>query len=357
MGSHMSCGICRKATKKTDCEGNPCETDADMKKFGEGLKAHIGRIIKVLESGTGEHSLSLDSLKDVTSCFLEMDQKVLDLILDSNKDIWNDPDLRELVKDYLDSSKETLRFYTGLQDSLRRANDNQLIIQNALQYLATVNPPPGEAQYRKVMEGLDEFKTAVDPFNEEFFRQFESIGARQEQILVTLAAKRKKLSIKLKKVLQIFCIIFVSTLATVLICSVVVPAVTASPVVNAMAAISSIAMRFMPELLDFLWIKYETVKERREVIDELHKRANLRIEELEKIRVSVEKLESTIDSILRSVDFCSKGNALQIVVEDIKEKQQSFKIQSDYLFDHVDRCSLNLDKARDLVFQKFDKSI
>lgn len=353
----MSGGICRKATKKTDCEGNPCKTDTDMKKFGEGLKAQIGRIIKVAESGGGKHSLSLDSLKDVTSCFLEKDQKVLDLILDSNKEIWKDPDLCELVKDYLDNSKETLRFYTGLQDSLKRAKDNQLIIQIALQHIPTENPPPGEAQYKKVMEGLEEFKTAVDPFDEEFFRQFESIGERQKQILVKLAEKRKKLDIKLKKVFQIFCIIFVSTLATVLICSVVVPALTASPVVNAMAAVSLTAMGFMPELLDFLWIKYETVKGRREVIDELHKTANLRIEELEKIRVSVVKLESTIGSILRSVDFCSKENALQIVVEDVKEKQQSFTNQSDYLFNHVDRCSLDLDKARELVLQKFEKSI
>ncbi|KAJ8541802.1 hypothetical protein K7X08_002618 [Anisodus acutangulus] len=78
-------------------------------------------------------SLSLDSLRKVTLCCLDMNQEAANFILASEKDNLKDTELLDLVKDYLESSKHIMNFCSSLEYCLDRARSSQSIILVALQ--------------------------------------------------------------------------------------------------------------------------------------------------------------------------------------------------------------------------------
>ncbi|KAI3970984.1 hypothetical protein MKX01_024631 [Papaver californicum] len=85
------------------------------------------------ESTERVRALSLDSLKKVTGCLLEMNEEVVKIILDCKQDIWKNQQLFELVEEYFENSLQTLDFCTALEKCLKKARDSQLLIHVALQ--------------------------------------------------------------------------------------------------------------------------------------------------------------------------------------------------------------------------------
>lgn len=110
-----------------------CKADKELQSFDTCLQARTSHVISTLSTGVEVRALSFDSLKEVTDCLLEMNQEVVKVILNCKKDIWNNQDLFELVKDYLENSLATLDFCAALEKGLRRARDSQLLILVALQ--------------------------------------------------------------------------------------------------------------------------------------------------------------------------------------------------------------------------------
>uniref|UniRef100_A0A0D6QUK1 Uncharacterized protein n=1 Tax=Araucaria cunninghamii TaxID=56994 RepID=A0A0D6QUK1_ARACU len=370
MGGHMSKRTGERAAPEAELEEksrftvelsayeDACRTDDDVRNFDGVLQERTGRVIHALANGVQVQSLSLESLKEVTTCLLEMDQEVVKVILEYKNDIWSTPELFELVQEYFDNSLQTLDFCTVLENCLRKARDDQLIIQIALQHFpAEGEGPPGEEECRKVIEELGNFKAAGNPFPDDFSRHFEAVYQRHIQMLEKLHARRSKLDRKLKHVRawrKISSIIFGVTFATVLICAVVAAAMAAPPVAAALGAVAAIPVGSMGKWVNSLWKKYEdTIKGQREVIRAMHVGTFIAIKDLDTIRVLVDRLDGTISSMLRSVEFCLRDrDAVMIGIEDIKKKQQSFMMEIEDLFEHVDRCSRDIRKARTLVVMK-----
>eukprot|EP01018_Ginkgo_biloba_P031920 Gb_10039 [translate_table: standard] len=337
-----------------------CKADPDVRSFDDALQARTGRVIHALANGVEVHSLSFESLKEVTSALLEMDQEVVKVLLDCKRDIWSNPDLFKLVEEYFENSLQTLDFCTMLEKCLKRARDNQLIIQVALQQIPADGGQPSELQYKKMLEELSNFRTAGSPFSEDFFEHFQSVYRRHLQMLEKLHARRSKLDKKLKSVRawrKVTNVIFAATFATVLICSVVAAAMAAPPVAAALAAATSVPLASMGKWVNSLWKKYEdAIKGQREVISAMHAGTFVAIKDLDNIRVLVDRLEIEIDSILSNIDFCL-GNqaAVQIGIEEIKRKQESFMKTMEDLGEHVDHCSRDIRLARTLVVQRIIK--
>ncbi|GLJ23193.1 hypothetical protein SUGI_0438140 [Cryptomeria japonica] len=334
-----------------------CKVDPDVKNFDNVVQARTGQVMRAVANGVQVQSLSLDSLKEVTSCLLEMDQEVVKLVLQNKEDVWKSPELFELVEEYFNNSLRTLDFCSMLENCLRKARDNQLIIQIALQHIPPGGPPPGEAQYKKILEELGNFKNAGSPFPEDFIRLFESVYTGHIQMLEKLHAKRHKLDKKMKNVKawkKVSSVIFVATFAAVLICSVVAAAIAAPPIASALAAAAAIPIGSVGKWVDNLWKKYEdTIRGQRELISSMHVGTFVALKDLDNIRVLVDHLEITISSILRSVELGLKDeDAVQVVMDDIRKKQQSFIDEIDRLSDYVDRCSRDIRQARTLVVLK-----
>ncbi|KAK1323029.1 UPF0496 protein 1 [Acorus calamus] len=302
-----------------------CQLDPDLQIFDSTLQSRTNRVIASLAGGGVEvRSLSLDSLKEVTGCLLEMNQEVVKIILDCKKDIWNNQSLFDLVEDYFESTLQTLDFCTALENTL---------------------------------DELRHFKAAGDPFTEEFFGAFKSVYEHQLSMLRKLRHRKGKLDKRIRKVevwRKVTSIIFASAFAAVLICSVVAAAVAAPPVVAAVAAAASIPLGSMGKWFNSLWKDYEAaMRGRRDVMHSMQVGTYVVIKDLDGIRVLVDRLEVQIGGLLQNAEFAlGDEEAVRFGVEEIRKKLGEFMKSVEDLGEHTDKCSRDIRRARTVVLQR-----
>lgn len=334
-----------------------CRLDRDLQTFDATLQARTNQVITSLAAGVEVKALSFDSLKEVTESLLEMNQEVVKVILECKQDIWNTPELFELVEEYFENSLKTLDFCTALERCLNRARDSQLLILVALQVFDEESGLEGGKGYVKTLEELKKFKAAGDPFTDEFIKIFQDVFSHQTSMLDKLQTKRKKLDKKLKTTQawrRISGIIFATTVAAVIICSVVAAAIAAPPVAAALAA--AVPLGSMGTWIDSLWKKYEdAVKGQKDVVLSMEIGTRIVIMDLDNIRVVIDRLEIQIDSLFGNVDFVIEEKAVKIGIEEIKKKVEVFKKNVEDLGVHTDKCIRDVQRARTVVLQRLIK--
>lgn len=335
-----------------------CKIDTDLQTFDSTLQTRTNQVINTLASGVEVRALSFESLKQVTECLLEMNQEVVKVILDCKKDIWNSQELFELVEEYFENSLQTLDFCTALEKCLKRARDSQLLILVAIQRFEEESES-GNKCYARTLQELKNFKTAGDPFTEEFFQIFQSVYKQQTSMLEKLQIRKNKLDKKLKGIhswRKVSSMIFVATFAAVLICSVVAAAIAAPPVAAALAAATSIPIGSMGKWIDSLWRNYEiALKGQKEVIGSMQAGTYVAIKDLDNIRVLIDRLEIEVESLLHTVDFAIEEEAVKIAIEDIKKKLGVFMKNVEDLGVQADNCSRDIRRARTVVLQRIIK--
>ncbi|KAM7510241.1 hypothetical protein LguiB_009116 [Lonicera macranthoides] len=338
--------------------------DSDLQSFDSSLQERTNRVISSLSVGVEVHSLSLDSLREVTESLLEVNQEVVKVILECKKDIWKNKELFNLVEDYFENSRQTLDFCTALDKCLKRARDLQLIINLAFhkfegEQREYVN---GESRnYLKTQNELKNFKDAGDPFSDEFFKLFQSVYRQQVVMLEKLQIKKSKLDKKMKSVKawrKVSMIIFAATFTAVLICSVVAAALTAPPVLTALAAAAAVPLGSMGKWINSIWKKYENeVKGQRDIIGTMQIGTYVVIKDLDSIRVLVDKLEIEMASLLQNADFgLREEDAVVIAIDEIKKKLGGFMQTIEDLIKHADKCSRDISRGRTVILQRIIKT-
>lgn len=338
-----------------------CKMDEDLMSFDTNLHARTTHVINAVAAGVEVRAMSLDSLKEVTGCLLEMNQEVVKVILECKKDIWKNQELFELVEEYFENSLKTLDFCAALEKCLKRARDSQLLMTVALQQFDEENFDAcvHGNRYMRTLEELRNFKTAGDPFTEEFFQIFQSVYRQQIMMLEKLQMQKKKLDRKLKYIhawRKVSSIIFMATFAAVLICSVVAAAMAAPPVAAALAAATSIPLGSMGKWIDSLFKNYENaVKGQKEILNSMHVGTYITIKDLDHIRVLVDRLEMDIETLLKNVDFALNEEAVKIGIEAIRKQLDGFMKNVEDLGVQADMCSRDIRRARTVVLQRIIK--
>lgn len=336
-----------------------CRVDPELQSFDTTVQERTNRVINNLAVGVEleVRSLSLESLKDFTSFFPEMNQEAVKVILNSKEDIWKNQELFDMVKDYFDSSLKTLDFCTALEKCLKRARGSQLIIQVALKHFEEEDGSDG-TNYSRTIQELKNFKSAGDPFTEEFYSLFQSVYQQQVSMFEELHRRKRKLDKKLKSLKgwrKISNIIFIATFVSVLICSVVAAAVTAPPVLTAVAAASAVPLGSMGKWFNSIWKGYENALKRpREIYNSIQMGTYITIKELEDIRVLVARLEIETESLLQNADFAitREDEAVKFAIIEIKKKVTIFMETIEDLSKHVDKCSKDIGMARAVICQR-----
>ncbi|XP_074562396.1 UPF0496 protein 1-like [Curcuma longa] len=344
-----------------------CRLDPDLQTFDTTLQQRTSRVISSLADGVEVRSLSLNSLREITTCLLDMNHEVVKVILDCKRDIWKTPDLFDLVEDYFENSLQTLDFCAALEKCLMLARDSQLIIHVALQRFAEEDAAEAEAEaepdprrkpkYAKTLEELGHFKAAADPFTEEFFRAFDAVYRQQISMLEKLQQQKTKLDKKMRSIKawrKLSSIIFAATFAAVLICSVVAAAVAAPPVAAALAAATAIPIVSAGKWIDSLLNDYNNaVKGQKEVLSSMQVGTYIAIKDLESIRVSVDRLEAEIAAALEKAEFATRGTeAMRLGMEEVRRGLESFMKSVEDLGEQADRCSRDIRRARTVVLQR-----
>ncbi|KAF8405170.1 hypothetical protein HHK36_010069 [Tetracentron sinense] len=340
-----------------------CRLDQDLQSFDSTLQARTNHVINTLAVGVEVRALSIDTLREVTGCLLEMNQEVVKIILESKKDIWKNQELFELVEEYFENSLQTMDFCTAMEKCLKRARDSQLIIQVALQQFEEEDEgdEEGGKKYLRTLEELKNFRASGDPFTEEFFNVFQLVYKQQILMLEKLRLRKSKLDKKLKSVKgwrKISNIIFAAAFASVLICSVVAAAMAAPPVAATLAAATAIPLGSMGKWVDSLWKGYEdAVKGQKGVIVSMQAGTFVAIKDLDSIRVLVGRLEIVIESLLKNADFAiGDEEAVKLGIEEIRKKLEDFMKNIEELDEHADRCSRDILRARTVVLQRIIKN-
>lgn len=346
-----------------------CQLDPDVQVFDSHLHERTTHIINSLTNNEGDegfevHSVSLDSLKQVAGCLIDMNQEVVRVILECKKDVWNNQELFGLVQDYFEYSVQTLDFFTALDKCLKRVRDRQLIIQVALlqfeEEIGNVGNVSGQNRYGKILKELKNFKEAGDPFTEEFLTMFQSVYKQQVVMFEKLQLRKHKLDKKLKSLKiyrKVSNIIFAATFVAVIICSVVAAAISAPPMVSAIAAAASAPMGGIGRWMNSLWKKYESeLKTQRELINSMQVGTYIAIKDLDSIRVLVDKLDIQVESLLANAEFAlSQEGAVATVIEEIKKKQTEFLEAIDELGEHGNKYSRDVRRARTVILQRIIK--
>uniref|UniRef100_A0ACD5TUZ9 Uncharacterized protein n=1 Tax=Avena sativa TaxID=4498 RepID=A0ACD5TUZ9_AVESA len=343
-----------------------CRHDPEVRTFDSTLQRRTSRAISTLAVGVEVRSMSLDSLREVTGCLLDMNQEVVRVILDCKKDIWKNPELFDLVEDYFESSLHTLDFCTALDKCLKRARDSQLLLHVALQRFDDEDDnaakeedaaPAPAARYARTLHELRQFKAAGDPFTDEFFEAFQAVYRQQLAMLEKLQLRKHRLDKRVKKIKawrRVSSIIFASTFAAVLICSVVAAAIAAPPVAAALAAAAAIPLGSMGKWIDSLLKGYQdALRGQKEVMSAMQVGTFIAIKDLDSIRVLINRVEMEISSMVDCIEFAERDEeAVKFGVEEIKKKLEAFMKSVEDLGEQADRCSRDIRRARTVVLQR-----
>lgn len=347
-----------------------CRYDPEVRTFDSTLQRRTSRAISTLAVGVEVRSMSLDSLREVTGCLLDMNQEVVRVILDCKKDIWKSPDLFDLVEDYFESSLQTLDFCTALDKCLKRARDSQLLLHVALQRFddeergdapegasASAAAAAPSARYARTLHELRQFKAAGDPFTDEFFEAFQAVYRQQLAMLEKLQQRKHRLDKKVKTIKawrRVSSIIFATTFAAVLICSVVAAAIAAPPVAAALAAAAAVPVGSMGKWIDSLLKGYQdALHGQKEVVSAMQVGTFIAIKDLDSIRVLINRVEMELSSMVDCVEFAERDEeAIKFGVEEIKKKLEAFMKSVEDLGEQADRCSRDIRRARTVVLQR-----
>ena len=336
-----------------------CRSDPELRTFDTTLQRRTSRAISTLAVGVEVRSLSLDSLREVTGCLLDMNQEVVRVILDCKKDIWKSPELFDLVEDYFECSLHTLDFCTALDKCLKRARDSQLLLHVALQRFDDEDDAAAapSARYARTLHELRQFKAAGDPFTDEFFAAFQAVYRQQLTMLEKLLQRKHRLDKKIKTIKswrRVSSIIFATTFAAVLICSVVAAAIAAPPVAAALAAAAAIPLGSMGKWIDSLLKGYQdALRGQKDVVSAMQVGTFIAIKDLDSIKVLINRVEVEISSMIDCVEFTERDEeAVKFGVEEIKKKLENFMKSVEDLGEQADRCSRDIRRARTVVLQR-----
>lgn len=339
-----------------------CSADPALQTFDRSVRARTTRAINSLANGGVEiHALSFDSLKEVTGCLLDMNQDVVKIIIDSKEDIWNNKDLSSLVKEYFDNSIQTLDFCAALENCLKRARRNQLMIQLAVQQFqheVQVQYGVGEKKFVKTLDELSKFKASEEPFDEEFFRKFGSLHNQQISLLKKLQEQKRKLDKKLKsskRWRRVSNALFVAAFVSVLIFSVVAAAIAAPPVITAIAGALAVPIGSLGKWCSWLWNRYEsTLKGQKELYSYAEVGTYIVIKDMDNIRVLVSRMEIEIDALLNAADFALKEQeeAVKLVIDEMKKKLDVFMETIEDLGKQADKCRREITVARKVILRR-----
>ncbi|KAL7603506.1 hypothetical protein Lser_V15G20451 [Lactuca serriola] len=333
-----------------------CRSDPDLQSLDSSLQYRTSRVINSLATGVEVRSLSLDSLREVTGSLLDMNQEVVNILIESKEDIWNNEELFSLVKDFFDLSILTLDFCTSLEDCLKNARYSLSFLQIA------INQFDGDNDYLKTLEQFKKFEALEGPFSEEFFELFQSVYKQQLSMLKKIQIQKGKVDKKLKSAKtwrKLTNMIFVITFSTVIICSVVAAAVAAPAVLTALAAAAAVPLGSMGKWVNSLWKKYETeLKGQREMISSMRMGNLIVIKDLDNIKALVDKLGIEMQGLVQNAQFAIKEDeeeAVAMAVDEMKKTVNDFAKTIDELSDHSDKCCRDVRRARLVIVQKITK--
>lgn len=332
-----------------------CKEDMEIQSFDTRMQARTSHVISTLATGVEVRSLSFDSLKAVIGSLLDMNQEVAKVILDCKKDIWKNQEMFEFVEAYFETSLKTLDFFNALKRGLQGVQINHLFILGAVQHFEEESLIQDGNGYKKTLQELKRFKDADRPFDQDFFKMFQSVYNQQKWMLDKLQRRQNKLDKKLKRIRtwrKLSSIIFMATFATLVICS-VLAATMAAPHVAAALAAATPPVGSMGKWIDSLWKNYENeIKGQTEVFSSMYVGTYVAVQDLNNIKDLIKRLDTEIRGMVKNAEYAGELGPVKIGINAIKTQLEVFKKNVEELEIQADMCSTDIRRARTVILQR-----
>ncbi|PWA92319.1 hypothetical protein CTI12_AA079820 [Artemisia annua] len=295
------------------------KSDPNLQSFDSNLQYRTSQAINSLALEVEVRSLSLNSLKEVTTSLLDMNQEVVNILIESKEDIWNNDELFVLVQDFFDLSLLTLDFCTSLQGCLKNARHSLSFINVAINHF----DKDGGGDYLGTLDYLKRFEGCEGMFSEEFFDLFHAVYARQVKMLKKLQVQKEKVDKKMRNV-------------------------------ETWRRLWS-----MGKWVNSLWKKYEMeLKGQRELINAMSWGSFIVIKDLDNIKALVDKLGVEMEGLVRNAQFAineEEQEAVGVAVDEMKTTVNDFAKTIDELSDYSDTCCRDVRNARSVIVRKITK--
>jgi len=338
-----------------------CKADPDVKKFDDELHSRTQKALSSLAASVEEpgQGASFKSLKDITVSLLEVDKEAVDVILNCKKDVWQNKALKELVKDYFDTSLNAVDFCGELQKCIHRTRDRQLYIQVALKHMPAEDDPT-QVNCEVVLQELKGFAKAADPFLDDFNEQFKKVHESHLVMQKKLELKKMKLDNKLSGVrgwLKVSNVILAANCTSVILCGLVSDVVAAAPEVAAdLAAETTKHIATTGTWLRPFCSRYLRMKAKKQIVEDAFRGNYVAIQDLNNIKASVDRLENEIAAIVRNIRFGEERQhdpfSLQVAVVAIGWKQAAFIKLLEELQETVSSSHNRISRARGVVLER-----
>lgn len=345
-----------------------CLMDPNIRTMDIGVQERTIRVLSTLNSSDlSKKRLSLEALAEITGSFVDMNRDLVNVFLDTKLDIWKNPDLSRLVREYFDNTDQTLEFCTVLEKCLKKAMDGVVGAQITLNCFKEedndVASSGVDRKYNRTLEELRRFSTVIggggeEIFSDEFFKLFESVRNKHVAMLDGLGRLRQKLGKKLastKTWRKVTSAIFIVSVIAILICSVVAASLAAPPVAAALAAATSVPIGSLGKWVDSCWKSYDkAIKDQDKVVGGMQIGGLIVETDLENIKMLVDGMKNQIENLVAAAEFGLQGDedAVRLSAEEIKRKVEEFREDVENLRKRCDRCIDDTRKARTVILKK-----
>ncbi|PQQ20907.1 UPF0496 protein [Prunus yedoensis var. nudiflora] len=367
--------ICDKDAGLLRGHEEDCKHDEDMQSFDTNLKARTTELISSLASSG---AISTEYLKDVVNYVTVWNQTTVDSILQLEKDIRaegkkgvkgkqskkskrKNSRFQTVVDKYEDSSQEMLDLLSELDKFVKSACNSHSSIETVVQEYFDKQENPNDSgtsstthdHCKRISEKLKNIKAAAhNSLAETLLQKFEALITMHQQLLENLTVQKEKLGKKQQTAhawRKATNMLFISSVAAMLLWSVAAAAVLASPTTVALAAAIAASTGALMEGQHWIvsWLKEweNDLKKEENQVDEMHENTRLAFTELNNINKAVNE----IDVLLGQPDSAIAEEQINVTMKDIQKKLEPFMTKIEGLKGDVDKCRIELMNTRDAV--------
>ncbi|XP_059670757.1 UPF0496 protein 1-like [Cornus florida] len=332
--------------------------EPDLQEFDAALRQSTSGLLSSFSlSDDGKVSpLTLKSFETLTSYYKFSHQHVVELFDKCKDDILKDDEFFDVVKEFFDSSVLVLELCIAMENCLIQFQKEKLKLSSAMEQFGQEHEK-GEKIYHKTLKALHDFSKIGNPFNKDFSSLLESVCEKYLMMLENLVCKKKKLDKKLKDTkswITFSNVIFGITFGSIFVCSFVVIACAAPPMVGALTGAFKDVFSPTGGWMDNLWKKYKDELEARSMISPMKFDTEVVLFELGCIKTRVSQLSSAMESLVGDA-MKGDGEVAESIIL-IKDRIEVFSEEIGGLKEHILNCHHDISAGRNNLAIKNEKN-
>ncbi|CAA0383975.1 unnamed protein product [Arabidopsis thaliana] len=183
-----------------------CGHHPDLKSFDSKIQQRTSNLIDSLTVEAKTGSVSPHAVhKEVIEHLVEVSKAVADVITDCGEEVWENGTLQSLVKDYFNSTMETLKIFETVTQCVHEAKRGQRYIKAAVAQFKKDSEEKDvgvkKKRYEKTLEELMKFKAMGNPFDDGLLKtQFELMNKQQESLFDRVTETKERIAKEIEEV-------------------------------------------------------------------------------------------------------------------------------------------------------------